>query len=69
MTEFIHKPYEKIYVRDMIKLNLDDLIGNSSDSVIAKLANNTPSAQYAFAASRDDILAKKRCKTKCFLTK
>ena len=27
MTEFTHKPYEKIYVRDMIKLTLDDLIG------------------------------------------
>ena len=26
MTEFIHKPYDKIYVRDMIKLSLDDFI-------------------------------------------
>ena len=30
MTEFIHKPYDKIYVRDMIKLSLDDLIGMMS---------------------------------------
>ena len=30
MTEFVHKPYDKIYVRDMIKLSLDDLIGMMS---------------------------------------
>ena len=30
MTEFVHKPYDKIYVRDMIKLNLDDRIGMMS---------------------------------------
>ena len=24
MTDFEHKPYDKIYVRDMIKLSLDD---------------------------------------------
>jgi len=26
MVEFFHKPYERIFVRDMIKLSLDDLI-------------------------------------------
>jgi hypothetical protein len=30
MTEFIHKPYERIFVRDIVKLSLDDLIGMMS---------------------------------------
>ena len=30
MTEFIHKPYSTIYVRDMIKMSLDDLLNMMS---------------------------------------
>jgi hypothetical protein len=34
MTEFVHKPYDKIFVRDMIKLSLDDLIGMMSSGLM-----------------------------------
>ena len=30
LTEFIHKPYSTIYVRDMIKMSLDDLLNMMS---------------------------------------
>ena len=30
LTDFVHKPYETIYVRDMIKMTLDDLLNMMS---------------------------------------
>ena len=30
MTEFVHKPYTTIYVRDIVKMSLDDLLNMMS---------------------------------------
>jgi len=69
MTEFIHKPYEKIYVRDMIKLNLDDLIGMMS-SLEAANAYWTDGVLFAsFAMTESEELAKKEMQNEMFLDK
>jgi hypothetical protein len=51
MTEFVHKPYDKIYVRDMIKLSLDDLIGmmSSLEAANAYWVDGVLFASFAFA--------------------
>ena len=59
MTEFEHKPYDKIYVRDMIKLSLDDLIGMMS-SLEAANAYWVDGVLFAsFAMTESEELAKK----------
>ena len=59
MTEFVHKPYDKIYVRDMIKLSLDDLIGMMS-SLEAANAYWVDGVLFAsFAMTESEELAKK----------
>jgi len=69
MTEFIHKPYEKIYVRDMIKLNLDELIGIIS-SLEAANAYWTDGVLFAsFAMTESEELAKKEMQNEMFLDK
>jgi len=60
MTEFIHKPYEKIYVRDMIKLSLDDLIG---------MMSSLEAANASFAMTESEELAKKEMNNEMFLDK
>ena len=69
MTEFVHKPYDKIYVRDMIKLNLDDLIGMMS-SLEAANAYWVDGVLFAsFAMSESEELAKKEMQNEMYLDK
>ena len=69
MTEFTHKPYDKIYVRDMIKLSLDDLIGMMS-SLEAANAYWVDGVLFAsFAMTESEELAKKEMQNEMFLDK
>ena len=69
MTEFVHKPYDRIYVRDMIKINLDDLIGTMS-SLEAANAYWVDGVLFAsFAMSESEELAKKEMQNEMFLDK
>ena len=69
MTEFTHKPYEKIYVRDMIKLDLDDLIGmmSSLESANAYWVDGVLFASFAMTESEE--LAKKEMQNEMYLDK
>ena len=69
MTEFISKPYEKIYVRDMIKLSLDDLIGmmSSLESASAYWVDGVLFASFAMTESEE--LAKKEMQNEMYLDK
>ena len=69
MTEFVHKPYDKIYVRDIIKLNLDDLIGmmSSLDSANAYWVDGVLFASFAMTESEE--LAKKEMQNEMYLDK
>ena len=69
MTEFVHKPYDKIYVRDMIKLNLDDLIGmmSSLDAANAYWVDGVLFASFAMTESEE--LAKKEMQNEMYLDK
>ena len=69
MTEFVHKPYDKIYVRDIIKLSLDDLIGmmSSLDSANAYWADGVLFASFAMTESEE--LAKKEMQNEMYLDK
>ena len=69
MTEFIHKSYDRIYVRDMIKLSLDDLIGMMS-SLEAASAYWVDGVLFAsFAMSESEELAKKEMQNEMYLDK
>jgi len=69
MTAFTHKPYDKIYVRDMIKLSLDDLIGMMS-SLEAAHAYWVDGVLFAsFAMTDSEELAKKEMNNEMFLDK
>ena len=69
MVEFIHKPYDRIYVRDMVKLSLDDLIGmmSSLESANAYWVNGVLFASFAMTESEE--LAKKEMQNEMFLDK
>jgi hypothetical protein len=69
VTEFIHNPYEKIYVRDMIKLSLDDLIGmmSSLESANAYWVDGVLFASFAMTESEE--LAKKEMQNEMYLDK
>ena len=69
MTEFIHKPYERIFVRDMIKLSLDDLIVMMS-SLEAANAYWVDGVLFAsFAMTESEELAKKEMQNEMYLDK
>ncbi len=69
MIEFIHKPYERIFVRDMIKLSLDDLIVMMS-SLEASTAYWVDQVLFAsFAMSESEELAKKEMQNEMYLDK
>ncbi len=69
MTEFAHKPYERIFVRDMIKLSLDDLIGMMS-SLEAANAYWVDGVLFAsFAMTESEELAKKEMQNEMHLDK
>ncbi len=69
MTEFAHKPYEKIYVRDTIKLSIDDLIGmmSSLESANAYWVDGVLFASFAMTESEE--LAKKEMQNEMYLDK
>lgn len=69
MTEFLHKPYDRIYVRDMIKLNLDDLIGmmSSLESANAYWVDGILFASFTMTESEE--LAKKEMQDEMYLDK
>ena len=69
MTEFANKPYEKIYVRDTIKLSLDDLIGmmSSLESANAYWVDGVLFASFAMTESEE--LAKKEMQNEMYLDK
>ena len=69
MTEFVHKPYERIYVRDMVKLDLDDLIGmmSSLESANAYWVEGVLFASFAMTESEE--LAKKEMENEMYLDK
>ena len=69
VTDFIHKPYDKIYVRDMIKLDLDDIIGmmSSLESGNAYWVDGVLFASFAMTESEE--LAKKEMQNEMYLDK
>jgi len=69
MTEFIHKPYERIFVRDIVKLSLDDLIGmmSSLESANAYWVDGVLFASFAMTESEE--LAKKEMHDEMYLDK
>ena len=69
MTEFIHKPYDRIYVRDMIKLRLDDFIEmmSSLESANAYWVDGVLFASFAMTESEE--LAKKEMQNEMYLDK
>lgn len=69
MTEFTHKPYERIFVRDIIKLTLDDLISmmSSIESANAYWVNGVLFASFAMTESEE--LAKKEMQNEMYLDK
>ena len=69
MTDFTHKPYEKIFVRDLIKLSLDDLIGmmSSLESANAYWVDGVLFASFAMTESEE--LAKKEMQDEMYLDK
>jgi len=69
MTEFVHKPYDRIFVRDMIKLSLDDLIGmmSSLESAHAYWVDGVLFASFAMTESEE--LAKKEMQNEMYLDK
>ena len=69
MTEFVHKPYDKIYVRDMIKLDLDDLIGMMSSLEAANAYWVDGVLFVSFAMTESEELAKKEMQNEMFLDK
>jgi len=69
MIEFINKPYERIFVRDIIKLSLDDLIVMMS-SLEAANAYWVDQVLFAsFAMSESEELAKKEMQNEMYLDK
>ncbi len=69
MTEFIHKPYERIFVRDMIKLSLDDLIVMMSSLEAANAYWVDQVLFVSFAMSESEELAKKEMQNEMYLDK
>lgn len=69
MTKFVHKPYSTIYVRDMIKLSLDDLLNMMStlEAGIAYWADGVVFASFAMTDSEE--LAKKEIEGETYLDK
>ncbi len=69
MTKFVHRPYDKIYVRDMIKLSLDDFIGMMSSLEAASVYWTDGVLFASFAMTESEELAKKEMQNEMFLDK
>ena len=69
MTDFIHRPYDRVYVRDLVKLDLDDLISmmSSLESANAYWADGVLFASFAMTESEE--LAKKEMQDEMYLDK
>lgn len=69
MTDFVHEPYKTVYVRDMVKMSLDDLLNMMStlESGNAYWANGVLFASFAMTESEE--LAKKEMEGKTYLDK
>ena len=67
MTDFIYDPYKKVYVRDMIKLSLDDLL-NMMSTIEAGNAYWVDGVLFAsFAMTDSEELAKKEIQGETYL--
>ena len=69
MTKFLYKPYETVYVRDMIKLSLDDFIGMMSSLEAANAYWMDGVLFASFAMTESEELAKKEMQNEMFLDK
>lgn len=69
MTDFIHDPYKKIVVRDLVKLSLDDLLNMMStlESGNAYWVDGVLFASFAMTDSEE--LAKKEIQGETYLDK
>lgn len=67
MTEFVYKPYKRIYVRDVVSLGLDDFIGMmaSMESINAYWSDGVMFASFAMTESEE--LAKKEMQDEMYL--
>ena len=69
MTEFIHKPYSRIFVRDMIKMSLDDLL-NMMSTLEAGNGYWADGVLFAsFSMTDSEELAKKEIEGETYLDK
>ncbi|RNJ78582.1 MAG: hypothetical protein EB829_04495 [Nitrosopumilus sp. H8] len=69
MTDFIERPYKQIYVRDIIKLSQDDLIGMMStlESASGYWVDGVLFASFAMTESEE--LAKKEMQDEMYIDK
>ncbi|MFB5613255.1 MAG: hypothetical protein ACE5RL_08120 [Nitrosarchaeum sp.] len=69
MTDFIHEPYRTIYVRDLIKLSIDDLLSMMSllESGSAYWVDGVLFACFAMTESEE--LAKKEIQGQTYIDK
>ena len=69
MTKFVHEPYDTIYVRDIIKMSLDDLLNMMStlESGNAYWVDGVLFASFAMTDSEE--LAKKEIQGETYLDK
>ena len=67
MTEFIYKPYMRVYVRDIVNLSLDDFIAMiaSLESVNAYWIDGVMFVSFAMAESEE--LAKKEIQDEMYI--
>ena len=69
MTKFIHNPYNTVYVRDIIKLDIDDLIGMMSSLEVAHAYWVDGVLFASFAMTESEELAKKEMQNETYLDK
>ena len=69
MTDFVHEPYRTVFVRDVIKMSLDDLLSMMStlESGNAYWADGVLFASFAMTESEE--LAKKEMEGKTYIDK
>lgn len=69
MTDFIHEPYKAIYVRDLIRMDLDDLINTISTLESANAYWVGGVLFVSFSISESDELGKKEIGGETYLDK
>lgn len=69
MTEFALRPYKRVYVRDIVRLDLDDIVGMmaSLEAATAYWADGVLFASFAMTESEE--LAKKEMQDEMYLDK